>query len=187
MTAGPFQLESVDTTAQTITLERNPDWWGDPAILDRIIYRVIDLDAQIDALANGEIDFIDIGPDVNNLQRAEGTEGIEIRRAGGPNFRHITINGTSPVLSDVDVRQALAKAIDRQTIADAMIGPMGGDATKLDNHIFMRNQEGYQDNAGDLSEPRHRGGERRSSTRPAGPARAMARAPRTARSCPSGS
>jgi peptide/nickel transport system substrate-binding protein len=153
VTAGPFQLESVDTTAQTITLERNPDWWGDPAILDRIIYRVIDLDAQIDALANGEVDFIDVGPDVNGLQRAEGTEGIEVRRAGGPNFRHITINGTSPVLSDVAVRRALAKAIDRQTIADAMIGPLGGDATKLDNHIFMRNQEGYQDNAGELSEP----------------------------------
>jgi peptide/nickel transport system substrate-binding protein len=153
VTAGPFRLEGVDTTAQTITLERNPDWWGDPAILDRIIYRVIDLDAQIDALANGEIDFIDIASDVNKLQRAEGTEGIDIRRAGGPNFRHITINGTSPVLSDVNVRQALAKAIDRQTIADAMIGPMGGDAQKLDNHIFMRNQEGYQDNAGDLSEP----------------------------------
>ncbi len=153
ITAGPFQLQGVDTTAQTITLERNPDWWGDPAILDRIIYRVISLDAQIDALANGEIDFIDVGPDVNNLQRAEGTEGIDIRRAGGPNFRHITINGTSPVLSDVNVRQALAKAIDRQTIADAMIGPLGGDSKKLDNHIFMRNQEGYQDNAGDLSEP----------------------------------
>ena len=41
VTAGPFQLGSIDTTAQTITLERNPDWWGDPAILDRIIYRVI--------------------------------------------------------------------------------------------------------------------------------------------------
>ena len=93
---GPFQLEGIDTTAQTITLERNPNWWGDPAMLDRIIYRVIALDAQIDALANGEIDFIDVGPDVNNLQRAEGTEGIEIRRAGGPNFRHITINGTCP-------------------------------------------------------------------------------------------
>jgi peptide/nickel transport system substrate-binding protein len=153
VTAGPFQLQAVDATAQTLTLERNPDWWGDPAILDRIIFRVIDLDAQIDALANGEIDFIDVGPDVNNLQRAEGTEGIDVRRAGGPNFRHITINGTSPVLSDVNVRQALAKAIDRQTIADAMIGPLGGDSTKLDNHIFMRNQEGYQDNAGDLSEP----------------------------------
>ncbi|UOY03826.1 ABC transporter family substrate-binding protein [Blastococcus sp. PRF04-17] len=153
VTAGPFQLASIDATAQTITLERNPDWWGDPAILDRIIYRVIDLDAQIDSLVNGEVDFIEIAADVNKLQRAEGTDGIEIRRAGGPNFRHITINGTSPVLSDVAVRKALAKAIDRQTITDAMIGPLGGDATKLDNHIFMRNQEGYQDNAGELSEP----------------------------------
>jgi peptide/nickel transport system substrate-binding protein len=153
ITAGPFRLQGIDTTAQTVTVERNPDWWGDPAILDRIIYRVIAIDAQIDALANGEIDFVDIGADVNALQRAEGTEGIDIRRAGGPNFRHITINGTSPVLSDVNVRQALAKAIDRQTIADAMIGPMGGDSQKLDNHIFMSNQTGYQDNAGDLSEP----------------------------------
>jgi peptide/nickel transport system substrate-binding protein len=153
VTAGPFSFASIDTTAQTITLERNDDWWGEPALLDRIIYRVIDVDAQVDALANGEVDFIEIAADVNALQRAEGTEGIEIRRAGGPNFRHITINGTSPVLSDVAVRRALAKAIDRQVIADAMIGPLGGDATKLDNHIFMRNQEGYQDNAGELSEP----------------------------------
>jgi peptide/nickel transport system substrate-binding protein len=153
VTAGPFRLQGVDTTAQTITLERNPDWWGDKAILDRIIYRVIDLDAQVDALANGEIDFIDVGPDVNKLQRAQGTQGIEIRRAGGPNFRHITFNGTSPVLSDVNVRQAIAKAIDRQTIADAMVGPLGGDSKKLDNHIFMRNQKGYQDNSGDLSKP----------------------------------
>jgi peptide/nickel transport system substrate-binding protein len=153
VTAGPFRLQGIDTTAQTITLERNPDWWGDKAILDRIIYRVIDGDAQVDALANGEVDFIDVGPDVNKLQRAQGAQGVEIRRAGGPNFRHITINGSSPVLSDVNVRQAIAKAIDRQTIADAMVGPLGGDSKKLDNHIFMRNQAGYKDNAGDLSKP----------------------------------
>jgi hypothetical protein len=85
--------------------------------------------------------------------RAQGTEGVEIRRARGPNLRVITLNGTSPVLSDVNVRQALAKAIDRQIIADALIGPLGGDPTKLDNHIFVPNQQGYRDNAGDLSEP----------------------------------
>ena len=153
VSAGPFRLQGIDTTAQTITVERDPDWWGDPAILDRIIFRVIDGDAQVDALANDEIDFIDIASDVNKLQRAESTEGIEIRRAGGPNFRHITFNGTSPLLSDVNVRQAIAKTIDRQTIADAMIGQLGGDTKKLDNHIFMRNQKGYQDNSGDLSKP----------------------------------
>jgi peptide/nickel transport system substrate-binding protein len=153
VTAGPFRLQGIDATAQTITLGRNPEWWGDPPILDRIIYRVIDPDAQVDALVNGEVSFINVGPDVNKLQRAQGTEGIEIRRARGPNFRAITLNGTSPVLSDVNVRQALAKAIDRQAIADALIGPLGGDPAKLDNHIFVPNQQGYQANAGDLSEP----------------------------------
>jgi peptide/nickel transport system substrate-binding protein len=153
VTAGPFRLEGVDATAQTITLERNPEWWGTPAILDRIIYRVLDPDLQVDALVNGELDFIDVGPDVNKLKRAQDTEGIDIRRAGGPNFRAITLNGSSPVLSDIEVRRALARAIDRQVIADALIGPMGGDSAKLDNHIFMPNQDGYQNNAGEFSEP----------------------------------
>ena len=120
-------------------------------ILDSIVYRVMDPDASIDALANGEVDFVDIGPDVDAYSRATTLQDVDLRRAGGPNFRHITINGTSPVLSDVNVRQALAKAIDRQTIADALLGPLGGKAQKLDNHIFMSNQEGYEDNAGDLS------------------------------------
>jgi peptide/nickel transport system substrate-binding protein len=153
VTSGPFRLRGVDPTAQTITLERNPQWWGDPSVLDRIIFWVLDPDAQVDALVNGEIDFINVGPDVNKLQRAQGSEGIEIRRARGPNLRTITLNGSSPVLSDVDVRQALAAAIDRQAIADALIGLLGGDHAKLDNHIFVPNQPGYRDNAGKLSEP----------------------------------
>jgi peptide/nickel transport system substrate-binding protein len=153
VTAGPFAVDSIDMTAQTITLKPNPAWWGDKPKLDSIVYRVMDPDASIDALANGEIDFVDIGPDVDAYSRATTLQNVDIRRAGGPNFRHITINGTSPVLSDVNVRQALAKAIDRQTIANALLGPLGGDAKKLDNHIFMTNQEGYQDNSGDLSKP----------------------------------
>jgi peptide/nickel transport system substrate-binding protein len=151
VTAGPFALDNIDTSSQTITLKPSADWWGDKPLLDHIVYRVMDPDASIDALANGEIDFVDIGADVDAYSRATTLENVEIRRAGGPNFRHITINGTSPVLSDVNVRQGLAKAIDRQTIANALLGPLGGDAKKLDNHIFMTNQEGYEDNSGDLS------------------------------------
>ena len=53
---------------------------------------------------------MDIGPDVNKYTRARGIAGAEIRVAGGPNFRHITINGTGAILQDVKVRQALAMA-----------------------------------------------------------------------------
>jgi peptide/nickel transport system substrate-binding protein len=149
--AGPFKLQGVDQTAKTITLVRDDAWWGDKAKLDRIVYRVIDSDAQIDALANGEIDFQDIGADVDALKRAEGIETVEIRRAAGPNYRHFDFNGTSEVLKDVNVRRAIALGIDRATIAKALIGPLGIKPVPLNNHIFMTNQKGYKNNAGDLA------------------------------------
>jgi peptide/nickel transport system substrate-binding protein len=149
-TAGPFKFDSIDLTAKTLTLIRNEKWWGEPAKLDTIVFRAIDLDAQIDALANGEIDLMDIGPDVNKYSRARGIAGADIRVAAGPNFRHITINGTGAILRDVKIRQALAMAIDRSSIARAMLGPLGIDSATLGNHIFMRNHTGYQDNSGDV-------------------------------------
>jgi len=148
-TAGPFKVESIDNTAKTITLVRNEKWWGERAKLERLVYRVIDPDAQIDAVANGEIDAMDVGPDVNKYNRAKDIEGTEIRLAGGPNFRHLTMNGTSPVLRDVRVRQALAMAISRPAIARALLAPLGMRADPLGNHIFMANQDGYRDNSGD--------------------------------------
>ncbi len=149
-TAGPFKFGGLDRTAQTMTLVRNEKWWGRPAKVDTIVFRTIDLDAQIDALANGEIDLMDIGPDVNKYVRAKGLAGADIRVAGGPNFRHITINGTGPILRDVQVRRALAMAIDRAAIARAMLGPLGIETEPLGNHIFMRNQKGYRDNSGEV-------------------------------------
>ena len=68
--------------------------------------------------ANGEIDFIDVGPDVNSYKRARPPGG-SIRKAGGTDFRHVTMNGASPILSDPKVRQALAMVINRQAIAKA--------------------------------------------------------------------
>jgi peptide/nickel transport system substrate-binding protein len=148
-TAGPFKMGSIDQTAKTVTLVRNEKWWGKPAKLESIVYRTVDADAQIDALANGEIDMLDIGPDVNKYVRAKELAGTDIRVAGGPNFRHVTINGTGPILRDLKVRQAVAMAIDRAAITRAMLGPIGIETVTLGNHIFMRNQRGYRDNSGD--------------------------------------
>jgi len=152
LTAGPFVFESLDPTSQTLTVVRNDKWWGNRAKLDRIVFRSIpDRAAQIDALANGEIDLMDVGPDANIYNRAKTIDGVEIRVAGGPNWRHLDMNGTSANLEDVKVRQALAMAIDRAALARAMLGPLRIDTTPLGNHIFMANQAGYQDNSGVLA------------------------------------
>jgi peptide/nickel transport system substrate-binding protein len=147
---GPIKIGCLDQTSKTVTLVRNEKWWGEPAKLDSIVFRAIDLDAQIDALANGEIDMMDIGPDVNKYNRAKAIGTAELRLAAGPNFRHITINGSGEILRDLAVRKAIAKAIDREALARAMIGPLGIEPRVLGNHILMTNQAGYQDNAGDV-------------------------------------
>jgi peptide/nickel transport system substrate-binding protein len=152
-TAGPFKFESLDETAKTVSLVRNPKWWGNPPKLDRIVFRVIDPGAQVDALINGEIDVLDVAADVNKLKRVEGAPGITVHKAAGPDFRSITLNGTGEILKDVNVRRALGMAIDRAAIARALVGPLGVEAKPLQNHIFMDSQPGYRDNAGVLSSP----------------------------------
>ena len=153
VTAGPFKFGGIDETAKTLAIVRDDTWWGDRAKLDRIIFRSIPADGHIDALLNSEVDFLDVGPDVNKLQRATGAPGVTIHKAGGPQFRHVTINGTGEILKDQKVRQALAMAINRDVIAKTLLGPLGVEATPLQNHLFMANQKGYKDNAGVLSSP----------------------------------
>ncbi len=148
ITAGPFKLDQIDRTANTITVVRDENWWGPKPRLDRIIYRVIPVEAQFDALANNETDFVDIGPDINFFTRAQSAAGVQVRKALAPNYRHITFNGRpGSVLADQQMRIAIQKGINRQAIAEAQIGRIVPDPKPLGNHIYVQGQQGYQDNS----------------------------------------
>ncbi|MFE3453524.1 ABC transporter family substrate-binding protein [Nonomuraea sp. NPDC059194] len=150
ISAGPFKFQAFDQTAKTITLVRDPAWWGEPAKLDQIIFRAMESDSLVGAFTNGEIDTFDIGPSAPDYARSKATQGAVVRQAAGPDFRHITMNGESAILSDVNVRRALTMAINRQAIAQSDLQGLDWPITLLDNHFFMNTQEGYQNNAGAL-------------------------------------
>jgi peptide/nickel transport system substrate-binding protein len=59
-TAGPFQLGPVDRKAGTVTLVRNPRWWGRPAKLDKIVLRAVPRTERVAALAAGDLDLAEI-------------------------------------------------------------------------------------------------------------------------------
>ncbi len=146
--AGPFRFESVDTTAQTITLVRNDKWWGDRAKLDRIIFRVVDRGALADALANNEIDWYAIGSDVNLFARAQSTPGTDIRQAVEPSYNHVTFGGApGSMLENPEMRRAVAQGIDRQSIARALIGQIVPETTPLGNFIYVQGSKNYVDHA----------------------------------------
>jgi peptide/nickel transport system substrate-binding protein len=148
VTAGPFKFGSFNPTQKTVTIVRDPNWWGPPAKLDRIITRTLEQDAAVSAFVNGEVDLVDIGADPANYKRALTARKGVVRLAGGPDFRHFTFNGTSPMLKDLKVRQAVAMGINRQAIAKSDLTGLGNyPTTTMDNHIFVPTQVGYQDNS----------------------------------------
>ncbi|GAA4504798.1 ABC transporter family substrate-binding protein [Nonomuraea ferruginea] len=148
LTAGPFKVGALDQTAKTVTLVRDPAWWGDRAKLDRIVYRAAEQDSLTGMFGNGELDVADIGPSAPDYARARSATGAQVRLAAGPDFRHFTLNGSSEKLRDVRVRQAIQLGVDRMSIARSDLQGLDWPATPLGNHFFMPTQEGYRDNAG---------------------------------------
>ena len=145
--AGPFMVSNVDRTAQRITLTRNPKWWGTPPLLDTVTYLVLDDAALIPALQNNSIDAAGL-VSLDELTTARNTPGISIRRAPAPSWYHFTFNGApGSILSDKNLRLAIAKGIDRQAIADVTQRGMVDKPVPLNNHIFVAGQKGYQDNS----------------------------------------
>ena len=150
---GPYVVTAADQGKQTITLEPNPSWWGDAPLLDSVVLKVVDASARGQAFANKEIDVVDDIADASTYQQCEQRADGEIRQARGLDWRHFTINGSTGLLADQKLRQAIVKGIDRDTIAEADLQglPVAASELRLGNHLFMPSQTGYQDNSTPLA------------------------------------
>ncbi|MHA6792145.1 ABC transporter substrate-binding protein [Pseudonocardia bannensis] len=113
---GPFKFESFDRTANTITLVRNDDYWGEKAKLDRLIFKVIpDENARKQELRAGTIDGYDLPSpaDWDSLK----SEGFNVLVRPPFNILYLGINGkNNPALKDLRIRQAIAYALDREAL-----------------------------------------------------------------------
>lgn len=146
--AGPFMISELDRGAKRITLTRNPKWWGEPPLLDRITFLVLDDAARIPALQNNTIDASGLAT-LDEMEIARRTADISIRRAPGLAWYHFTFNGApGKILEDPALRRAIAKGIDRNTIAAVTMRGLADNPVPLNNHIFVAGQKGYQDNSG---------------------------------------
>ncbi|GAA5158414.1 ABC transporter family substrate-binding protein [Pseudonocardia eucalypti] len=146
-TAGPFKVGVVDRTAKTLTLVRNERWWGAKPKLDRVIFTVTERRARADRLANNEIDTYEIGSDVDLFRRAQGIPGVRIRQAIPKQYPHLTFNGApGAVLSDLRLRQAIARGVDRKAVAQRLVGQIVPNLVPMGNHIYPVGSKGYRDN-----------------------------------------
>ncbi|CAM3945605.1 ABC transporter family substrate-binding protein [Helcobacillus massiliensis] len=146
---GPFKIANLDKNGGVVTLERNDKWWGEKAKLDKIIFRVVTQQNAPQAFANGEIDMIDIA-DGDTYGQAKGRKDADIQKSNGLTWTHLTINTKSAegALGDIKVREAIFKAVNRDAVGRAVVGPLDAPVVLANNYIFMPGQEGYEDSFG---------------------------------------
>ncbi|MFJ8847562.1 ABC transporter family substrate-binding protein [Streptomyces cyaneofuscatus] len=211
-TAGPFQLKSVSKAKGTVTLTRNPRWWGDKAKLDTLVFRAVAPKDRTKALADGTVHITDVdattadrialalrdgsngqplthgpgadltpaaalrswalahGSDEEQAEIAQAAReknrkavvayGAEqkalrkyaVRKSLEPAYTQLALNGESGPLADDRVRRAVARALDRQELAETVLKPLGLPAKPLGSHLALAGQPGYKDGSGALGD-----------------------------------
>jgi peptide/nickel transport system substrate-binding protein len=120
---GPFSLAEFKK-GQFARFTANPEFWGGKPSLDEVVIRVFNNpDAMVAALKRGEVDFVQQVPEGQflNLRKDPEIETLEGSQGG---FDEFALNGGDglekghPALEDKRVREAIAHAIDKQTIVD---------------------------------------------------------------------
>jgi peptide/nickel transport system substrate-binding protein len=128
--SGPFRVASFEPGSSTV-LERNPDYWGGPALLDSVEIRTIpDSAARLNGVLSGELDLaMRVTP-----AGVRGKEGSALRvvrgDAANADVLGFAMNVTQAPFDDPDVRLACKLACDRQAILDAVLlgeGTVGND------------------------------------------------------------
>jgi peptide/nickel transport system substrate-binding protein len=121
---GPFKFESW-TVGDRLVLVKNEDYWGEKAKIDKLIFRPIaDNAARLQALQNGEIDGYDL-VEPQDIATIEGDESLQILNRPAFNVAYVGINQAIPPMDKVEVRQAIAHALNREEVVDSFYSGRG--------------------------------------------------------------
>ncbi|UZJ29759.1 ABC transporter family substrate-binding protein [Streptomyces endophytica] len=176
--AGPFLVRKRDADEGWVVLVRNPSWWGARAKLQKIVLQALPAEKRAAALAAGSIDVAAVDrPAAERVEAAGKTDGgnagpqsgragsgtkaaagsralrgYVIHKALEPAYTQLALNGSSGPLADDRVRRAVARAIDRQALADTVLKPLDLPSKPLGSHLLMAGQPGYEDHSDALGD-----------------------------------
>lgn len=148
--AGPYVFESWNRGVDLI-LVPNPEWQREvEPTLERIVFRFLPESAALPtALRNNEVDLIQAQAQIDLLEQFEQQPSAATEILFRPAFEHLVLNLEHPVVGDDAVRQAIAHAMDREQIVDALVRPFSPEAERLDNLVFTDVRSPYYEPHGE--------------------------------------
>ena len=129
---GPFRFKEW-RKGDAVVLERYPGYWGPPALLERVTFRVVpDATTALAALLAGDVDAFSNFTSPENLAALETDRRFTVVVGSTEGETLLAINNARPPFDDLRVRRALAHAVDRNAIIK---GAMYGYGQPIGSHF----------------------------------------------------
>ena len=115
--SGPYKFKEYNTGV-SLVLEANEDFYGGAPAIKTIVYSIVPDDATaLQALLNGELDWVTSIP-FNSIAGLEGDSTVRLVPNILPSPQRIVFNVENELVADVAVRKAIAMCIDREDIVE---------------------------------------------------------------------
>ncbi len=142
---GPFRQVGEFSTGQPIVVERNDDYWDDPAHLDGIEFStIVDASSRQSALVADDVDLI-LTENPDTIVEFRDTEGIVQIEDVASEEAYIMLNMAKPPFDNEAARMALAYASDQDALI-AVLGPdvlIPADGPYTESERYVAEEAGY--------------------------------------------
>ena len=141
---GPFKFDSW-AKGSSIKIVKNPDYWGEAAMLDKAEFRIIpDAAAAVPALLSGDVHAFANMPAGDALAQIQADARFEVVIGATEGETILSTNNKKAPFDNIKVRQAIAHALNREAIIQ---GNGSGYGTPIGSHFSPAN-EAYVDLVG---------------------------------------
>jgi peptide/nickel transport system substrate-binding protein len=115
---GPFRLERWEN--DRLVLSAFADSWRGRPRINQVVFSIVpDTQVAMELLERGEFDFVpEVSPQL--FDRLAANPLTRLVKAGGLNLRFLGMQMERPLLQDRRIREAIARAVDRERLATSL-------------------------------------------------------------------
>lgn len=121
---GPYMVKEYKKD-QSVTLVKNPNYWGTKAMIDEVTYKAVKEDsARLIEVESGTAD-VAVRVPATEVARLKANKDIEVVNTPGLRVIYVYFNTAKPPFDNPKVRQAINYAVDKAAIVNNLLGGAG--------------------------------------------------------------
>jgi peptide/nickel transport system substrate-binding protein len=153
VSGGPYLVSELQD-GYSLELVRNARYWGSPANLSAVTYYFTSGTAEtMNALSAGEVDLATLQAEPGLFKQLQAASGLSVRAVASNFYEDLDMNEAGGPLSSPRLRHAIMMAVDRASMATALLTPYGMAATPVEDRVFLPGNPGYTDDGKSYDQP----------------------------------